>query len=274
MAGRGIDVNVRVRMQKIAICGKGGSGKSVVTRLLADGLRSRGHRVLVVDADESNTGLHRMLGFDSPPRPLLDLFGGKGKVEEEITARIAAGETEVSIQFIDREIPISSVPSEYILETDGIKLVEVGKILMSLEGCSCPMGIVSRCFLKKLRLEPDEVAVVDLEAVVEHFGRGVETGVDCALVVVDPSSDAVQIAARISVLAGQIQIADVWVVLNKITSRNIADRLTDRLERSGIKVIGSIAHDEEIFESCLEGRPIQGRVAAGDIEKVLDFLFP
>lgn len=261
-------------MQKIAICGKGGSGKSVMTRLLADGLRSRRRRVLVVDADESNTGLHRMLGFDHPPRPLLDLFGGKGRVEEEITARIAAGETEVSVQFIEREMPISSIPGEYILENDGIKLVEVGKILMSLEGCSCPMGIVSRCFLNKLRLEPDEVAVVDLEAGVEHFGRGVETGMDCVLVVVDPSSDAVQIAEKISELAGQIQIADVWAVLNKITSTTIADRLTDRLQRSGIRVIGAIAHDEEIFESCLEGRPIRGRAAARDIEKVLDFLFP
>ena len=51
-------------MQKIAICGKGGCGKSVTTRLLADGLAVRGHRVLVVDADESNTGLPRMLGFN------------------------------------------------------------------------------------------------------------------------------------------------------------------------------------------------------------------
>lgn len=51
-----------------------------------------------------------------------------------------------------------------MLQRDGIRLVEVGKILMSLEGCSCPMGIVSRSFLRKLLLESDEVAVVDLEA--------------------------------------------------------------------------------------------------------------
>ncbi len=79
-------------MQKIAVCGKGGSGKSVIVRLLAGGLRSRGRRVLVVDSDESNTGLHRMLGFDSPPRPLIELLGGKQKGEAEIVAGGKAGE--------------------------------------------------------------------------------------------------------------------------------------------------------------------------------------
>ena len=74
-------------MNKIAVCGKGGSGKSVVARLLADGLRERGRRVLVVDADESNTGLHRMLGFENPPSPIIGLLGGKQKLEEEIEGK-------------------------------------------------------------------------------------------------------------------------------------------------------------------------------------------
>ena len=57
-------------MKKMAICGKGGSGKSTVTALLAHGLRDRGYRVLVVDSDESNPGLYRILGFDQRPKPL------------------------------------------------------------------------------------------------------------------------------------------------------------------------------------------------------------
>jgi len=261
-------------MKKIAVCGKGGSGKSVIVRLLADGIRARGLRVLVVDADESNTGLHRMLGFDSPPSPLIGLLGGKQKLEEEIEARIRAGESEMSLELIREEMPVANIPPEYILETDGIKLVNIGKILMALEGCACPMGIVSRSFLKKLRLQADEIAIVDLEAGVEHFGRGVETSVDCVLVIVEPSLDSLEIAERISELAAQIQIADVWVILNKITSEEIATRLTDYLNKKDISVIGSIHQDPEIFESCLEGRPIHGRVAAEDVSKILDFLFP
>jgi CO dehydrogenase maturation factor len=261
-------------MQKIAVCGKGGSGKSVLVRLLADGLRNRGRRVLVVDSDESNIGLERMLGFDSRCRPLIDLLGGKQKLEQEIIARVKAGETEETVQLVKEEMPVASILPEYILQKGDIKLVIVGKILMALEGCACPMGIVSRSFLKKLRLEPDEVAIVDLEAGVEHFGRGVETGVDCILVVVEPSVDSLEVAKKIKELANQIQIADVWAVLNKITSEDIADRLTAHLNKEGISVIGSIPHSPEIFESCLEGRPLQGHGVAAEVDKILDFLFP
>lgn len=260
--------------QKIAVCGKGGSGKSVVTRLLADRLRARGRKVLVVDSDESNTGLHRMLGFKSPPEPLTELLGGKQKLEAELVARVRAGESEMSIDLIREEMTLADLPPEYMFEKDGIRLVNIGKILMALEGCACPMGIVSRSFLKKIRLDPDEVAVVDLEAGVEHFGRGVETSMDCVLVVVEPSIDSLEVAERISELSSQIDIADVWAVLNKITSEKIADRLREYLEKRDIRVIGTIHQDPEIFESCLEGRPLQGHVAAEDVDRILDFLFP
>ncbi len=102
-------------MKKIAVCGKGGSGKSVIVRLLADGMRARGLRVLVVDSDESNTGLHRMLGFDSPPSPLIGLLGGKQKLEQEIEARIRAGESEMTVELIREEMPVVNSSPECIL---------------------------------------------------------------------------------------------------------------------------------------------------------------
>ncbi len=262
-------------MQKIAVCGKGGSGKSVLVRLLAGGLRDRGHRVLVIDADESNTGLHRMLGFKEAPRPLIELLGGKMKLEKEIETRIRAGESEMSVQLIRNEMGVADLPPEYIAVTpDGIRLVTVGKIMMALEGCACPMGIVSRSFLKALRLAPEEVAVVDLEAGVEHFGRGVETSMDCALVVVEPSIDSLEIAVKINELARQIQVGDVWAVLNKIASDDIAARLRDYLQKHDIEVIGIIHQNEEIFTSCLEGRPLDREAAKEDVDRLLDFLFP
>jgi CO dehydrogenase maturation factor len=180
----------------------------------------------------------------------------------------------MTLELMREEMPVTNIPPEYIFEKAGIKLVNIGKILMALEGCACPMGIVSRSFLKKLRLEADETAIVDLEAGVEHFGRGVETNVDCVLVVVEPSLDSLEIAEKISELASQIQVANIWVVLNKTTSEEIIARLTDYLSKKDINVIGSISHNQEIFESCLEGRPIQGRAAAEEVNKILDFLFP
>ena len=63
---------------KITICGKGGCGKSTVTTLLAKELARMGKKVLVVDSDESNFGLHRQLGVELP-RDFTEYFGGKDK---------------------------------------------------------------------------------------------------------------------------------------------------------------------------------------------------
>jgi len=261
-------------MRKIAVCGKGGSGKSVVVRLLADAVRRRGWRALVIDSDESNTGLHRMLGFEKPPEPLIGLLGGKSRLEAQLEAAVRAGVPEMQVDLMPQAMPTSLIPPAYILEKDGIRLISIGKILMALEGCACPMGIVSRSFLKKLELAPDEIAIVDMEAGVEHFGRGVETSIDCVLVVVEPSLDSLEVAEKIHELSEQIEISDVWAVLNKINSESIANRLRDYLEARQIHVIGTIHQDDDIFESSLEGRPIQSGVAARDIDKILEFLFP
>jgi len=261
-------------MRKIATCGKGGSGKSITVTLLANGIQARRRSVLVIDSDESNTGLHRLLGFDRPPEPLIDMMGGKQKVEEELVARIAAGESELAVELMRDEISVEDIPDKYILAKDGIRLVNVGKILMALEGCACPMGVVSRSFLKKLRLEDDEIAIIDLEAGVEHFGRGVETSVDCVLMVVEPSFDSLEVAERIFELSTGLEIGDVWAILNKIPSEEIAARLKERLDQKGIPVIGSIHYDTQVFQACLEGSPVHGGIAAADIDKALDIMFP
>ena len=58
---------------KISVCGKGGSGKSTLVSLLANAAQIKGLTTLVVDSDESNSGLFRMLGLDKPPVPLMTL---------------------------------------------------------------------------------------------------------------------------------------------------------------------------------------------------------
>jgi len=170
------------------------------------------------------------------------------------------------------EFQTKEIPSQCAVERDRVRLVCVGKILQLLEGCACPMGALSREFLKRLSLQEDAVALVDTEAGIEHFGRGVETGVDTVLAVIEPSFDSLELAEKISALAAEVGMKGAWGILNKVTSEEIAQRLREELEGRGISVIGSIGYDPEVFQAGLEGRPMSGSKAEKDIEEILERL--
>ena len=258
---------------KISVCGKGGSGKSTIVTLLANEARTRGYRVLVVDSDESNSGLFRMLGFDQPPIPLMELVGGKRKVQRSLRDGFSSGESGGGMRVMRQDsIKVDDIPAEHIMTKDNLQLVCIGKILQSLEGCACPMGVLSREFLKKLTLEEDEIVVVDMEAGVEHFGRGVETSIDSVLTVVEPSFDSLEVAGRIHSLASGIGIKNIWAIVNKVPSEAIATKLEDELKKRDIDVIGRIHLDHEVFKSNVEGSVLNKGRAAEEIRDVLDCL--
>lgn len=255
-------------MKRIAVGGKGGSGKSSIVALLANAMRKRSYRVLVVDSDESNPGLYRKLDLERRPTPLLELVGGKSRVFQTFSEESESPQTILTRE----EIRVADIPPEYIVEMDGIGLVCIGKILQSLEGCACPMGVLSREFLGRLSLEDDEVAIVDMEAGIEHFGRGVETSIDSMLIVTEPSLDSLELAEKMNALAAEVEMENVWTILNKVTSEEIVSTLRDELERRGVPVIGSIGYDQAIFQSGLEGDPIRASKAEEDVERVVDQL--
>jgi CO dehydrogenase maturation factor len=246
---------------KISVCGKGGSGKSTLVALLANEALKRGYQVLVVDSDESNTGLFRMLGFDRPPVPLMESVGGKKGLKQKMS--------QPSI-FSEANIQTEQIPGKYLLQKDGLKLTAIGKILQSLEGCACPMGVLSREFLKKLDLVENELAIVDMEAGVEHFGRGVDTSIDSVLIVVEPPLESVNVGQKIHELASGIGIKNIWAIMNKVPTGEIATRLKTELEERHIEVVGCIYFDNEIFTSSMEGKiPVNG-AALGETKNVLD----
>jgi CO dehydrogenase maturation factor len=133
------------------------------------------------------------------------------------------------------------------------------------------MGVLSREFLKKLRLGEKEIAIIDMEAGVEHFGRGIDEGIDRVLLVVEPSFESLTVAEKIKGLASGLDKA-VLAVLNKIDSEKIAHKLEGELRTRDIEVIGIIPNDPLVFEACLEGRTLGGGEAFNAAGKVLDDL--
>jgi CO dehydrogenase maturation factor len=203
-----------------------------------------------------------MLGFETPPVPLMELVGGKKKLREKMSQPNILVESNFSIR---------EIPTRHLIRRNGLALVSIGKILQALEGCACPMGVLNREFLKKLRLGEKEIAIIDMEAGVEHFGRGIDEGIDRVLLVVEPSFESIAVAEKIKGLATGLNKA-VSAVLNKIGSERIALKLEGELGVRGIEVIGTIPNDPLVFEACLEGRTLGGGEAFNVAGKVLDNL--
>ncbi len=238
---------------KISVCGKGGSGKSTLVSLLAHQAVAHELQVLVVDADDSNTGLFQMLGFAQPPIPLMELVGGKRKLQEKMRQ---------SNILMQDQITLEALPRPYVRGQNGVHLVSIGKVLQSLEGCACPMGALNREFLSKLALSENQLAIVDMEAGVEHFGRGIDTNIDTVLLTVSPSMESVAVAEKIRHLAAEIH-KKLVAVLNNIGSDKVDSKLKRELKRRDIDVIGVIPQDTTIFQACLDGHAL-GRGAAFD----------
>lgn len=259
---------------KICVTGKGGSGKSLVSVLLAKVLAARGYNVLLVDADESNLGLQRMLGATTSPQPLMDYLGGKPALQKKMMdamASRAAGKEASATILPEGGMALAGIPPENVALADGVRVVRIGKIEHSSEGCACPMGALAREFLAKLDLGPRDIVITDHEAGVEHFGRGVEKDIDAILVVVDPSYESVLMAEKIAGLAGEVG-SRIVIALNRVTP-DIKESLTDSLSQRGLSVDGSIAYDEEAFNSCLRGAPLGDHTqAASDVGRLISVL--
>ncbi len=114
---------------------------------------------------------------------------------------------------------------------------------------------------------------MDMEAGVEHFGRGVETSIDSVLIVVEPPLESVNVGQKIHELASGIGIKDIWAVLNKVPTREIAARMEMELQERHIEVVGCIYFDADIFTSSMEGRiPVDG-IAVREAKEVIDNIF-
>ena len=246
---------------KIAVCGKGGCGKSTVSALLAKSLAKKGYKVLVVDADESNYGLHSHLGLDMPGT-LMDYFGGKG----EYGKKMQAARNRKKESIFDSKWKISDIPPDLLASKDGVMLLSVGKVEHFGEGCACAMGSLSRQFFENLELKKDEVLIVDTEAGIEHLGRSVERGFDIVLVVVDPSNESIRLSKKIEEIT-KGNVGKVYLVLNKVED-GIRDAMLKALGRK--KVVAIIPANRDLFTASLAGKELTAGVT--EIDELAAFL--
>jgi len=237
---------------KMLVCGKGGCGKSTITTLLAKEIAGRGRKVLVIDTDESNIGLHNLLGI-AKPNDFMNYFGGK-KILIEKT------------KTLKDTWKIDDLPRDYVSEKGNIKLLSMGKIYEFGEGCACPINVLSSRFLEVLELGNREFLIADTDAGIEHFGRGLERGVDILLAVVDPSQESILLARKISKLGDQVG-KPVYCILNKV-NHETQMFLSESLGNA--KIISAIPENKEIFISGLKGEELD--LSLEGVNKIADEL--
>lgn len=142
----------------------------------------------------------------------------------------------------------------------------IGKIQDFGEGCACPMGALSKMFLDNLVVGEKEMVIVDTEAGIEHFGRGVEQGCDIILVVLDPSYESLQLSKKIDEISQNIG-KTLYFVLNRVNPERRAAMLEFLGEE---KVAAAIPEDEDIFRAGLAGEEID--VQLEEMERLADLL--
>jgi len=132
------------------------------------------------------------------------------------------------------------------------------------------MGVLSREFLKKLKLAEDEMLLVDMEAGIEHFGRGVETSIDAVIAVVEPSLESLVLAEKVQELASQAGANFAGVITNKVRSADVASALNAELRSRDLLTIGSINYDEKLLAASLTGHPTH--LAGDEVPNIVDTL--
>jgi CO dehydrogenase maturation factor len=229
---------------KLAITGKGGVGKTSLAALLALSFARDGQKVIAVDADPATT-LARTLGVPNPEaiKPISEL-------NELIEERMGVQPDSIGT-FFRLNPKVDDLPEKYWVESDGIKLLVMGTITQGGSGCVCPASALLKALLMHLFIARDEVVILDMEAGVEHLGRGTAIAVDAFIIVVEPSRQSLETGRRIAQLAKDIKIKRIFVVGNKVRSEIECDFIKKDVDFGTMTIC--LPYSDEVVLSAMEG---------------------
>jgi CO dehydrogenase maturation factor len=233
-------------MPKIAITGKGGVGKTTLTSLLAYIYARRGQTVLAIDADP-NANLASALGF---PAEVAAQIAPIAEMEELIYERTGARPGEYG-GFFKLNPRVDDIPDRFSAEWRGVRLLVMGTIKGGGTGCACPENALLKNLVRHLLLQRSELIILDMEAGIEHLGRGTAGAVDAMIVVVEPGRRSLRTAQTISRLAADIGIEAIYVVGNKVRSQDDQDFISESLP--DFQIIGFLSESPLAIEADRRG---------------------
>ena len=233
-------------MPKFAISGKGGVGKTTLSALLAYTFANEGTKVLVIDADP-DANLASALGM---PQEMAEGITPIAELTDLIENRTGARPGQMG-GFFSLNPRVDDIPDRFSAAHRGIRLLVLGTVQRGGAGCICPESALLKNLVRHLFVGHSEAIIMDMEAGIEHLGRGTAGAVDAFIVVVEPGRRSLQTARAIKRLAADIGIPNVYVVGNKIRSSRDEDFIVEHLP--GDKVLGFLPFSEAAIEADMNG---------------------
>jgi CO dehydrogenase maturation factor len=231
---------------KIAVTGKGGVGKTTLAGGLARLLADEGYNVVAVDADP-DANLASSLGI--PIEDMADVVPIADM--KELVAERTGSKPGTFGTYFRMNPKVDDLPEALSKVHAGVRLLVMGTVKEGGGGCVCPESVMLKALLQHLLLARDDVVILDMEAGLEHLGRGTAGAVDAMLVVIEPGMRSVQTATTIRKLASDLKVQRIFVVLNKVQSPEEEEVMKGRLD--GLPYLGSISYNQNIRRSDLEG---------------------
>lgn len=232
---------------RIGVSGKGGTGKTTLAGALSRIMGRQAGAALALDAD-SNPNLALSLGL---PR--------------ERTGHIAAvppslGEWRTSEDgkaYVHLTIPMDQIIGEYgVGAPDNVTLLVMGNVDHAGVGCRCNAHAAARGLMGHLLQTGAPVVVTDMEAGLEHLGRGTLENADALLIVVEPYYRALETGRRVEKLARELGIPRVYTVANKIRTEAEEEAVRAYCAQNGLQLIATLPFDPALLQAEAAGKSL------------------
>lgn len=232
---------------KIAITGKGGVGKTTFAAILARIYADEGRKVLAADVDpDANLGM--ALGFTEAE---LEGITPISRMRALIAERTGAN-AETFGKFFKINPKVDDIPDMLAKEKNGVKLLVMGTIETGGSGCVCPEHVMLKQVISHLIIRREDVVIMDMEAGLEHLGRGTSDIMDQFIVVIEPGERSIQTYHKVVQLASDLGIKKVRVVANKVRNRDDEDYIKARIPEASL--LGFVHYETDIAEADRAGK--------------------